>query len=111
MTVFLAIKNHTIGSVFIKFTSKHFEIEEILIFVIKFFNFSAKGFFFRLGFLDFPLLNVLDFKYYDIKDRTNVHSSAGSAIVSCQWIRSLAFTLVAFILRERLKYLATWPCF
>ena len=50
MTVFLATKNHTIGLVFIRFTGKHFEIEEILTFVIKIFNFSAKVGFFRLLF-------------------------------------------------------------
>ena len=43
------------GSVFTRFTGKHLEIKEILAFVIKFFNFSLKVDFFRLGFLDIPL--------------------------------------------------------
>ena len=45
MTVFLAIKKHTNGSVFIRFTGKHFEIEEIKTFVIIFKKISTKVFF------------------------------------------------------------------
>ena len=50
MTVFLAIKKHTNGSVFIRFTGKHFKIEEIKTFVIRNFDFSTKVVFFRLVF-------------------------------------------------------------
>ena len=50
MTVFLAIKTHTNGSVFIRFTGKHFKIEEIKTSVIKIVIFSTKVVFFRMVF-------------------------------------------------------------
>ena len=44
-TVFLAIKKHMVGSVFIRFKGKHLKIEEKIMFVTKKINFSAKVFF------------------------------------------------------------------
>ena len=54
-----ALSEQCIGSAFIRFTGKHFKIEEILTFVIKICNFSTKVGFLDWVFKDFPLLVVL----------------------------------------------------